>query len=152
MAYVELHNSKRKEAWLLDSGYNNHMSGNKQWFLNLDETFRQVVKLGNNSKMTVMRKGSIRLQVNGTVQVIGEVFYIPELKNNLLSIGQLQEDNLAILVQHGECKIYHPIKGLIMQTTMSTNRMFIILASVQTQASTPACFQTTSEDKTYLWH
>ena len=64
MVYVELHNSKREEVWFLDSGYNNHMSGNKQWFLDLDETFIQVVKLGNNSKMTVMGKGSIRLQVN----------------------------------------------------------------------------------------
>jgi hypothetical protein len=32
------------------------MSGNKQWFLNLDETFRQVVKLGNNLNMAVMGK------------------------------------------------------------------------------------------------
>jgi hypothetical protein len=53
------------------------MSGNKQWFLNLDETFRQVVKFGNNSKMTVMGKRSIRLQVNGANQMINEVFYIP---------------------------------------------------------------------------
>lgn len=65
MAYVGLHNSRRQEVWFLDSGCSNHMSGNKQWFLNLDETFRQVVKLGNNSKIAVMGKGSIRLQVNG---------------------------------------------------------------------------------------
>jgi hypothetical protein len=46
--------------------------------------------------------------------MISEVFYIPELKNNLLSIGQLHERNLAILIQHGVCKIYHLVRGLIM--------------------------------------
>lgn len=65
MAYVELHNFKTEEVWFLDSYCNNHMSGKKKWFLNLDEIFRQVVKLGNNSKMAVMGKESIRLQANG---------------------------------------------------------------------------------------
>jgi len=31
------------------------------------------------------------MEVNGFVHVITEVFYVPDLKNNLLSIGQLQE-------------------------------------------------------------
>jgi hypothetical protein len=31
------------------------------------------------------------LQIAGVTQVITEVFYIPKLKNNLLSVGQLQE-------------------------------------------------------------
>lgn len=44
-------------------------------------------------------------------QEISEVFYVPELKNNLLSIGQLQEKGLTILFQHGKCKIFHPEKG-----------------------------------------
>ena len=90
--------------------------------------------------------------------MITEVYYLPELKNNLLSIGQLQEKNLAILIQHGVCKIYHDTRGLIMQTKMSANRMFILLAEPETQvqAQVPiqnlACFKTTSEDQADLWH
>lgn len=115
MAYVDLHNSKREEVWLLDSDCSNHMCGNKQWFLALDETFRQVVKLGNNMKMEVMGSGGeravgcIKLHVNGTTQALAKCFIILELKNNWLSIGQLQEKDLIILIQHGECKIYHYI-------------------------------------------
>ena len=66
------------------------------------------MKLGNNSKMAVVRKGCVRLRINGFAQVISDVYYIPELKNNLLSIGQLQEKGLSILIQHGKCKVYHP--------------------------------------------
>jgi hypothetical protein len=101
MSYVELHNSKREVVWFLDSGCSNHMTGNKQWFVELDEEFSHSVKLGNNLRMPVEGKGNIRLEIEGITQVISEVYYVPELKNNLLSIGQLQEKNLAILMQNG---------------------------------------------------
>ena len=57
------------------------------WFINLDEEFRQFVKLGNNSRMIVIDKGSVRMEVEGTIQVITQVYYIPELKNNMSSVG-----------------------------------------------------------------
>jgi hypothetical protein len=87
MSYEELNHEERKEIWFLDSGCSNYMSGNKEWFLNLDVQFRQTIKLGNNSMMVVIGKGNIRMQVNGITQLISEVYYIPELKNNLLNIG-----------------------------------------------------------------
>uniref|UniRef100_A0A2N9FH80 Integrase catalytic domain-containing protein n=1 Tax=Fagus sylvatica TaxID=28930 RepID=A0A2N9FH80_FAGSY len=150
MSYVELNQSRREDVWFLDSGCSNHMCANKEWFSDLDEEFRQSVKLGNNSKMAVLGKGNIRLQIAGVTQVITDVFYIPELKNNLLSVGQLQERGVALLIQHGVCRVYHPKKGLIMQTAMSANRMFILLARILPKA--PTCFQTILEDNTHLWH
>ena len=104
------------------------------------------MRLGDNSKMMVMGKGNIRLQVSGLTQVITEVYFVPELQNNLFNIGQLQEKGLAILIQNGTCNIYHPRRGLIMQSKMSTNRMFMVLASVASQDTT--CFQTIIEDNT----
>jgi hypothetical protein len=150
MSYVELKHAKKEEVWFLDSGCSNHMSGFKEWFINLDDSFRQSVKLGNDTKMAVMGKGSVRMQVNGVTQVISDVYYIPELQNNLLSIGQLQEKGLSILIQNGKCRVYHPTKGLIMQTDMSGNRMFFLLAGMISKEST--CFKTESENESYLWH
>ena len=150
MSYVELNQSRKEDVWFLDLGCSNHMCANKEWFSDLDEEFRHSVKLGNNSKMAVLGKGNIRLQIAGVTQVITDVFYIPELKNNLLSVGQLQERGVAILIQHGVCRVYHPKKGLIMQTTMSANMMFILLARILPKA--PTCFQTILEDNTHLWH
>lgn len=54
--------------------------------------------------MDVKGKGDIRIQIHGKTQVITEVYYIPELKNNLISIRQLQEKGLAISIQYGDCK------------------------------------------------
>lgn len=73
--------------WFLDSGCSNHMCGKKDIFSDFDATFRESVKLGNDSSMAVMGKYNIRLNINGITQIIIEVFYVPELKNNLLNIG-----------------------------------------------------------------
>lgn len=150
MSYVELNEARREDVWFLDSGCSNHMCGDKSLFSDLNEGFSQMVKLGNNSKMSVIGKGNVRLIVSGSVHVITEVFYVPELRNNLLSIGQLQEKGLAILIQHGLCRIYHPMKGLIIQTEMSANRMFFLLAKSQSRKA--ACFHISSQDWSHLWH
>ena len=76
--------------------------------------------------MKVIGKGNVKLILNGITHVLGEVYYVPELNNNLLSIGQFQDNGLAILFKGGLCKIYHPEMGLILETEMSANRMFIL--------------------------
>jgi hypothetical protein len=46
------------------------MCGNKNMFYDLDNSFRESVKLGNNSGLTVQGKGMVRLWVNGIVFMI----------------------------------------------------------------------------------
>jgi hypothetical protein len=91
MSYVELYENNREDAWFLDSGCSNHMCGDKAMFCELNEEFRQLVKLGNNTRMTMLGKGKVKLYLDGVHHIVTDVFYVPELKNNLLSIGQLQE-------------------------------------------------------------
>ncbi|GAA0155646.1 hypothetical protein LIER_13332 [Lithospermum erythrorhizon] len=45
--------------------------------------------------MDVSGKGNVRLEIDGLTYVITDVYLIPELKNNLLSVGQLQEKGLS---------------------------------------------------------
>lgn len=128
------------------------MTGDKEWFFELEEGINRTVKLGNDMKMAVVGKGSVKVQVNGITQVIPEVYYVHELKSNLLRLGQLQERGLAILIRDGSCKVYHPSRGLVMHTSMSGNRMFFLLAS-KPQKNT-LCLQTeeVSEKENHLWH
>ena len=139
MACVDMNKVNGEDMWFLDSGCSNHMCGKKEYFSDFDESFRVSVKLGNNSSMVVMGKGNVRL-----------VFYVPELKNNLLSTGQLQEKGLNFLFQGKKCKVFHPEKGLIMEMKMASNRMFILHAISQPITST--CFNTITEDMVQLWH
>ena len=150
MAYMDVKEAGRDELWFLDSGCSNHMCGKKEIFSEYNDNFKESVKLGNNSRLTVQGKGNVRMEVNGIMQVITDVFYVPDLKNNLLSIGQLQEKGLAIIMQHNECKVFHPERGLIMETAMATNRMFIILGSSQLREQ--GCLISMTEDQPQLWH
>ena len=148
MAHVQMGGSSREDVWFIDSGCSNHMTGNKKWFISLDENFSHAVKLGNNARMQVMGQGSVKLRVQGRTQIVSNVFYVPDLTNNLLSVGQLLEKGLKVVMQKGTCKIFHPMKGLIVHTHMITNRMFVMLA----EQHNDACLQVTQEDLTGLWH
>jgi hypothetical protein len=102
------------------------MIGTKAWLFDFDESFRESVRLGNDSKMAVMGKGNVRLNIEGKIHVISDVYYLPGLSNNLLSIGQLQQKGLTIVFRKDFCKVYHDEeKGLIMSTKMAANRMYV---------------------------
>lgn len=152
MTHVEDVRARKGEVWFLDSGCSNHMSGDKELFTSLNEKFKHSVKLGNNSRMEVAGKGNIKLLLNGMMSTITEVYYVPELKNNLLSVGQLQEKGLAILIQGGMCKIYHPEKGLLVESKMSMNRMFILPARSSPAMQSENCLLLSSVNQSQLWH
>jgi len=101
MAQVETE-SFQIDDWFLDSSCSNHMCNKKEYFVDLNEKFADNVKLGNNAILVVKGKGkgNVQLQINNQIQVLTEVFYVPDLKNNLLSVGQLQEKGLVVLIQH----------------------------------------------------
>lgn len=134
----------QSDDWFLDSGCNNHICSRKEYFVDFNEQFEDNVKLDNNELLVVKAKGNVRLQINNQIQVITEVFYVPDLKNNLLSIGQHQEKGLAVLIKHNSCKTYYHERGVIMKSTMSSNRMFIIAAVSLVSSST--LFNTITED------
>jgi len=72
----------------------------------LNENFQEKVKLGNDSSMSVIGKGFVKMLMNKKIQNISDVFYIPELKSNLISLVQLQETGCSIMFQKGtyECQ------------------------------------------------
>lgn len=51
--------------------------------------------------MEVVGKENVSMTLNNTPYRISDVYYIPELKNNLLSLGELQEKNVAAIIQKG---------------------------------------------------
>ena len=80
----ETHNN----LWYLDTGYSNHMCGEKSAFSELDKAFRDVVKFGDDSKVSVIGKGKVAIQNNrDSIQTISNVLFVPDLRTNLLSVG-----------------------------------------------------------------
>jgi hypothetical protein len=125
MAYNDEIRNQREEIWYIDSGCSNHMVGTKEWFFDFDDEFRESVKLGNDSKMAVMGRGNVKLNIDGRTHVITDVYCLPGLGNNLLSVRQLQQKNLSIMFKNNVCKLFHDEKGLILTIEMTPNRMYL---------------------------
>lgn len=150
MAQTETQETKKSGLWFLDSGCSNHMTGNKEWFMEIDDSFRHAVRLGNSSRMEVVGKGDVKFEVGGVTQIVSDVFFVPNLTNNLLSVGQLQEKGVDVLISKGVCKIYHPRRGLIVSTKMTANRMFIVSAIMKTDPN--QCLKIEEDEVATLWH
>ena len=106
--------------------------------------------MGNNTAIPVLGKGSFKFEVKGITLNVSDVFCVPELTNNLLSMGQLQEKHLVIIMKEGTCRICHPQKGKIIDTKMTLNRMFVIHATPKPLPRT--CLTVEEEYLEDLWH
>ncbi|GMI66347.1 hypothetical protein HRI_000304000 [Hibiscus trionum] len=138
-----------QNLWYLDTGCSNHMCGDMMMFSELDEAFRSTVSFGDNSKVSVMGKGNVKIHTNeNTTQVISNVFFVPDLKTNLLSVGQLQEKGYEIFIKDGVCRIQDENLGLIAQVNMTTNWMFPLYLNNATQS----CFSARMKNEAWLWH
>ena len=103
------------------------MSGNKEFFTNLDRSVQSKVKLGDDNKVPVNGKGMTNVfSKNGDKKHINDVYFVPGLKCNLISIGQLMEKGYKVIFNHDMCTIfdkYHR-KRLVVRVKMAKNRMF----------------------------
>nr|DAD48258.1 TPA_asm: hypothetical protein HUJ06_018195 [Nelumbo nucifera] len=137
-----------QETWYMDTGCSNHMSGCKSSLLNLNEDFRYVVSFGDKSTVNVMGKGDIQIRTrNGSIEIISNVFYIPDLKTNLLSAGQLQDKCYKITIFKGECEVYGPKRGSIAIIKMTSNRLFPLKIK-----TVPACLFVKEDGLSWRWH
>ena len=81
-----------ENLWYLDNGASNHMTGNRSYFKTLDETITGKVRFGDDSRIDIKGKGSIIFVGNdGDRKTLADVYFIPELQSNIISLGQATE-------------------------------------------------------------
>jgi len=145
---VEANQKPESDVWYVDTGCSNHMCGCKSSFSYLDEDFHSVVSFGDCSTVNAIRKGDNEIRTkNGFIETISDFLYVPDLKSNLLSAGQLQEKGYVITIQNGVCEIYDPSRGAIDVVQMSSNRLF----PLKIITSQP-CLMAEIKDSSWLWH
>lgn len=93
------------QVWFLDSGCSNHMSGYKHLFEELDESYKKPVRLGNDKEIQVEGIGKVAVQTANHTRFLHNVYYIPQLSQNLLSIGQMMDNGYVIKFEGNTCKI-----------------------------------------------
>lgn len=114
--------------WYLDNGASNHMSGQRSKFCTLDESITGQVRFGDGSAVEIKGRGSIAHRCkNGDECVLKEVYFIPSLRSNIISLGQLAEKRNRITIT-GEYMWVHEEKGkLLMKVKRSANRLYKLI-------------------------
>jgi hypothetical protein len=73
--------------WYPDTGTSNHMSGHKNLFIEMEE-IAGTVSFGDVLKVEVKDKYKVKfIQKNGGIEMIEYVYFISDMKSNILSIG-----------------------------------------------------------------
>ncbi|KAK4382732.1 Retrovirus-related Pol polyprotein from transposon TNT 1-94 [Sesamum angolense] len=136
-------------TWYIDSAASNHMTYNKGAFQTLDESFKTNVKLGDNHIVKVEGKGSVAINTRKGTRIINDVMYIPNLRTNLFSVGQMMEKGYTLHFGGDSCTIYdNKDKTLkIAEVRMKEHRCFPIHLQYMGRTAMKA-----QEDQSWLWH
>ena len=107
------------------------------------------VSFGDASKVKVKGQGTTHFfQKDGVMGSIQDVYYVPDLKTNILSIGQLTEKDYLIFVKDRMLHLKDKQGRLVARVEIGRNRMYKLnLRSIREK-----CLQVDVEDKALLWH
>ncbi|WVZ79350.1 LOW QUALITY PROTEIN: hypothetical protein U9M48_026940 [Paspalum notatum var. saurae] len=113
-----------QRRWYLDSGASNHMIGRREDFAELDTAITGSVKFGDGSRVTIHGRGTVLFKCqNGDHRALTDVYYIPQLRTSIASLGQLDARGCEVLIKHGILTIHDRELQLLTKVKRSINRM-----------------------------
>ncbi|KAD3067000.1 hypothetical protein E3N88_34880 [Mikania micrantha] len=140
--------------WFIDSGCSNHMTGVKESFTQLDESFKLEVNLGDKKKLKIEGKGTVRISLsNFSYKLLDDVYYVPMLEYNLLSVGQLMKKGYSLLFDDDMCVIRNKKKPVdVISIQVAANNMFLFDATKDLKSQVESAPVNVVDDTTKLWH
>lgn len=138
--------TKTSNDWLLDSGCSHHMAADEKLFKGLDRSFHSRIRIGDGKLIEAKGKGSVLVSTGSGNKLISDVLFVPNLDQNLLSVGQLVEKGYT-LVFKDDCCTVQDMNGLELISVSMTDRCFMLdVSQVERKA------YTSLTDSTDLWH
>lgn len=138
------------ESWIMDGGASAHMCHRRDFFTSFTEEHGSTVMLGNGALLEVQGRGTIKIQklINGNWMdaTINDVIYVPALKRNLLSEGQLTKRNMDIIKRDNEAKVIFKNQLVAVAVRTSSNLYKMLFKTVVYHANVASC------ENLKLWH
>ncbi|KAI5324312.1 hypothetical protein L3X38_033385 [Prunus dulcis] len=112
--------------WYVDSGCSNHMTGNKELLIDINSSVTGKVQMPTGELVSIAGMGTLVLDTSSGTKYIREVMYLLGLKENLLSVGQMDEHGYHLVFRSSMCSIYDgsSLENLIMKVEMRKNRCY----------------------------
>ena len=108
------------DQWYLDTGFSNHMSGKKNWFyINLNESVKRKIRFAYNIMVNAKGIRNVMIRRNdGTESFISDMLYVPTMRSNLISLGQLLEKGYTMKMEACAMKVYNSKGRLILKAPL----------------------------------
>jgi transposase InsO family protein len=97
------------KTWFIDSGASKHYTKHKEFLAKYEDVNPFSINVANGNQIDVVGKGDVILKVNNNGDIrsvlITDVYYVPNMKFNLLSVRQLEKNNARITFENNYCNI-----------------------------------------------
>src|SRR3954471_23054695 len=138
-----------KKEWIMDSGCTWHMTPNKDLFEELCDQDGGSVLLGNNKACKIAGVGSVRLKLHDeSIRLLTEVRYVPNLKRNLLSLGEFDKNGYVF---QGEKSILRVMKGS-KEVLRGVKKQGLYTLEAEVVSGSTNVASTKPLSKTEIWH
>ena len=137
----------RRSMWYLDSGCSRHMTGDKKKFKNFKRKEQGFVTYGDNNKGKILGTGDVGGR--NTLE-IKDVLYVEGLKHNLLSISQLCDKGLKVILESDYCTIHQKDSKEVALKGMRHYKTYLI--DLDTALSSDITCLVVKEENLWLWH
>ena len=85
---------------------------------------------------------------NGEHRSLPNVYYLPRLTANIISIGQLDEGGYQLLVEDGVMRIRDEEWRLLVKIPCSPGRLYVLDVTI----TRPVCLAARTDDDSWTWH
>ena len=140
---------ERSDEWYLDTGCSNHMTCKKSWLSELNDSVNRKIRFADNSIICAASIGKVLIhRKDGKEACITDVLYVPNMKSNLISIGQLLQKGYTMKMEAQAMKVFDSKNRLILKAPLSKQRTFKINISVIEDK----CLLSETKSENWLWH
>eukprot|EP00253_Pinus_taeda_P007025 PITA_07025 len=129
-------------AWYIDSGASRHFSHRRDWFIDFSP-FSDSVVFGGGEKYTVDGRGTVQIQSGGRTLIFLNVYYVPGMETNLLSVSQIMRNSpqLDIVFSVHKCSIIDRETNLTVAVGLEDHGLYSFLTpKFSRSGSSSSCF------------
>ena len=120
----------------LDNGASNH-------------TITGKVHFGDDFRIDIKGKWTISFfDMNGDSRKMTDVYFIPDLRSNIISLGQATEACCDIRLKGDELTMHDKHGKLLVIATRSRNMLYKVHMGIKAEA----CLHTSTENESKRWH
>jgi hypothetical protein len=107
------------------------MSRSRTVFTDLDMTVCDTVRFNDNSMAQIEGSGSVLFVCkNGELQMFADIYCIPRLTANIVSIGHLDGTSYDIRLKDGVMNIREPSGRMLARVEHTKNRLYLLTINV----------------------